>query len=113
MISAKGLLFDVEMLGRDWVLGMLVSKEIPNEEKLDLKKFDEQCLEYFGEEWETNSMTLIADEHFIDYAEDLFFDAYTIPKGADSYIDIKSFARDLKYDYSAVTLWGLDFYGLA
>lgn len=113
MISARSLLFDVEMLGRDWVMGKMDSPDISAQEKADLKKFDDECINYFGDEWESYGMTLISGEHFVDYAYDIFFDCYSIPKGADAYIDIEGFARDLRYDYSAVNLWGLDFYGLS
>lgn len=79
-----------------------------------LKKFDEECIEYWGEEWEKSYITVINEENWVEYAEEIFDDAYDI-RGKDSllyaYIDYEKFADDLKYDYTGITLGDTTFYG--
>jgi len=105
-------LSEVEMLGRDWILEKAEAPDLTEEERNDLLEFDIECANYWGDSWQNSEMTLISEDAFEDYAYDLFLDIYDIPEEARPYIDVEGFARDLKYDYTPVTLWNYTFYGL-
>ena len=57
-------------------------------------------------------ITLIRDSYFTDYAEELFDECYAsdIPENLRSYIDYKAFARDLRMDYTPVTIGGVTYW---
>lgn len=112
MSEIRQKLLGLKFLDRERIVSMLIDPTITNEDKLEIKKFDEECLSYFGEEWEESQMSLINDFYFEEYAEDLFFDTYEVPEDIAGYIDLDKFARDLRYDYTIISLFAIDFYGM-
>lgn len=113
MINAENEIVGKSGLDRNYIFSLLINPDISNEQKLALKKFDAECVNTFGREWEQYGATLISEYNFKEYAEQLLFDVYSVPEGLEGYIDVDAFARDLKYDYMGVTLFGIDFWGLA
>lgn len=76
-----------------------------------LRKLDEDCLFLFGDEWEEYGLTLINESEWEDYAEEIFYEMWSIPTEASYYIDIEKWANDLRYDYTVVQLGKTDFLG--
>jgi hypothetical protein len=62
--------------------------------------------------------TLIREDYFVDYTEDLINDCYELPKGIDSgewpfrhmKMNYEDAADEMKYDYTTIEIDGSDYY---
>lgn len=78
-------------------------------ELLDLKAIMEEMKGYGGDEqWRGDwyPVTLIRESYFVDYVQEILEDCGEIPSNLPHYIHIdwESTARDVKVDYSSVTI---------
>lgn len=81
------------------------------EELKTLLALQDECEGY--SDWKYG-VTLIREDYFTEYAEDLVKDLGELPKDLPSYIenniDWDGVAEDLKYDYTSVDFDGVEYY---
>ena len=100
---------DYQLSGDDYLAGLA---EGDRDELVALEEFRDEYADCFPE-WKYGE-TLIRDDYFTTYAQELADDMGVIPADYSwpaSYIDWERAARDLRMDYTATELDGVTYWG--
>jgi hypothetical protein len=102
---------DFELSGDDWKVGL---GDEEGEEMVALLELEKEGADYFAD-WAYGE-TLVADDYFEQYAEELADDLGLLPKEAAwpcSYIDWERAAEALKMDYISIEFGDVTYWGRA
>lgn len=121
IIDVRDIIARVEELESD-IEDLRESEQMPDQAAADeadeelqaLTSIMEDLKGYGGDEqWRGDwyPVTLIRESHFVDYCQELVFDCYDL-KGIPTFIHIdwELTARDIKVDYSEVTIDGVTYF---
>lgn len=79
-----------------------------------LQDIEQQGLDAFGSEWHSG-VTLVREDYFEEYAQEFVEEVGDIDTSSwiTNYIDWERVARDMRIDYSCITIDGEDYWGRA